>query len=408
MNPFSPDVKKCPYPYYDQVRATQPVQWNAEIDAWLVSSYEAAVEVLKDHATYSSTNSVFGGPRLDHPEFPSMINEDEPKHMKLRSLAAKAFTPKYLEHAWEPRIRELTNELLDGVEAKGSFDVIGDLAFPLPVTIIAEIIGVESHRFAQFKVWSDEIARQIGRLENYEGDFDPDELEKPADLGELFVYFSQIVADRRENPRDDMVTRLALAEIDGERLTDWEIVAFLVLMLVAGNETTTNLIGTAARALVEHPELIQQIRERPALMENLLEESLRWDAPIQGFYRRAVADSELAGQQIKAGDALLVLYAAGNWDPKEFACPAGFDIERGRRDHLSFGLGKHYCLGANLARLEAGIALKGIIDRFDRLEMTADYEPQWRDTPFFRGMEELPLAFTMRRVAVTEGEAVAV
>lgn len=395
MNPFSPDVKVCPYPYYEKVRSQQPVQWNPEISAWLVTSYQDVLEVLKDSLTYSSKNSVFGGPELKHPEFPSMINEDEPKHKQLRNLAAKAFTPKTLGETWEPRIRQLTDELLDAAVKKDSFDVIGDLAFPLPVTLIAEIIGVESERFAEFKTWSDEIAQQIGRHDAPPPENRPNiEDFQPTDLGPLFQYFYFAVADRRENPRDDLITRLVQAEIDGERLTDAEVLAFLVLLLVAGNETTTNLIGTAIRGLVKHPELMPRLRAEPALIDGLIEEALRWDAPIQSFYRRATRDAILNGQEVKEGDALLILYAAANWDPEEFACPADLDVERKRRDHLSFGMGTHYCLGANLARLEARVAIQGVLSRFQTLTAPEGYEETWRDTPFFRGMSEYPLSFT--------------
>ncbi|MPZ24146.1 MAG: cytochrome P450 [Dehalococcoidia bacterium] len=395
MNPFAREVKACPYPYYAQVRNEGPVRWNPEINAWLVTSYDAVVAVLRDHVTFSSKNSVFGGPALDHPEFPSMINEDEPKHRQLRSLAASAFTPKTIDALWEPRIRMLTNELLDAVEGKAAFEVIADLAFPLPVTVIAEIIGVESERFVDFKGWSDEIAKQIGR---YDAPPPPDDYEitEPRDLGPLFEYFVATVADRRENPRDDLVTRLVRAEIEGQRLTDFEVMSFLVLLMVAGNETTTNLIGTAIRGLVTHPAQVAAMRERPELISGLVEEALRWDAPIQGFYRRATRDADLAGVSIRQGDALLVLYAAANWDPAAFGCPEDFEIERGRRDHVSFGLGNHFCLGANLARLEARIALQEVIRRFDDLRPIDDFEESWRDTPFFRGMEEYSLHFRLR------------
>lgn len=440
MNPFAPEVKACPYPFYEGLRAEHPVRWSPELSAWLVTSYEHAVAVLRDHRAFSSGNSIFGGPEHEHPVFPSIINADEPKHSQLRGLVAKAFAPRTLGKLWEPRIRELTTQLLDAVEGKEVFNVVADLAYPLPVTIIAEIIGVEGHRFAEFKEWSDGTIRRIGRVrpKNTDGhgpnavralgrktrtagrlvaagDYAglrarmvshlrklavlangrPGE-ELPDELGPLQAYFARAVADRRANPREDLVTRLVLAEIDGERLSDAEIIAFCVLLLVAGNETTTSLISTAVRALVNHPELMATLRARPALIDGLVEEALRWDAPIQGFYRRATVGTELAGQPIEAGDALLVLYAAANRDPARFARPADFDVERSDRGHISFGAGNHYCLGAYLARLEARVSLQAIVDRFETLTVVEGHEDAWRDTPFFRGLVEYPLRFTPR------------
>jgi cytochrome P450 len=324
-----------------------------------------------------------------------MINDDEPRHRKLRNLAARAFTPRTIDETWEPRIRQITGELLDAVEAKGTFEVVADLASPLPVRMIAEIIGIEVERYLQFKQWSDEIAGLIGRYD-LERVSDPAEIEAPADMGPLFFYFVQAIADRRANPRDDLITRLVEAEVDGERLTDFESVAFLVLLLVAGNETTTTAITNAMRVLVQHPEVADRLRADEAKIEPFIEEVLRWDAPIHSFYRRAIHDVQLGGQQIKGGDALLVLYAAANHDPAEFACPAGFDLDRGRRDHASFGIGVHYCLGANLARLEARTAIREIVRRLDGFTVEPSFEQRFREMPFFGGLTSLPLRFRRR------------
>jgi cytochrome P450 len=215
----------------------------------------------------------------------------------------------------------------------------------------------------------------------------------------MHAYFAQAIADRRDDPRDDLVTRLVQAEIDGKRLTDAEIIAFCALLLVAGNETTTSLITTAVRGLVAHPEQTATLRARPELIDGLIEETLRWESPIQGFYRRATVDTELAGQPVKDGDALLVLFAAANRDPARFSCPHDFDIERGSHDHVAFGVGNHHCLGANLARLEARISLQAVLERFETLTPVEGHEDAWRDTPFVRGLVEYPLRFTLKRRA---------
>lgn len=391
MHPFSPEVKECPYPHYDRWREESPVVWNKEMGAWLVLGYKEAVFVLDNHQIFSSTNSVFSPMAEDVQSFPSIINVDEPRHKKLRALAAKAFTPKSLSRDWMPRIERIVSEQLDAVGPE-TFNVIGDLAYPLPVRMIAEVIGVESENFAQFKKWSDELAKGIGGvLRTPEED-----IEFQKGLMGLNMYFMQQMQLRREQPRDDLFTHILEAEVDGERLTPIEMIAFLVLLLVAGNETTTNLIGTAIRQLAEDPEMMERVRDNRSLVWNLMEESLRYEAPIQGFYRKARQDIELAGQAIKAGDALCVMFAAGNRDPSEFECPAAFDLDKARRDHLAFGKGVHYCLGASLARLEAEIAINAVLDRFETLTPRADQEVRWRRTPFFRGMVEYPVGYTVR------------
>lgn len=360
--------------------------------ASLVTGYKEAVFVLDNHEIFSSTNSVLSPQAEDVQTFPSIINIDEPRHKKLRALAAKAFTPKSLSRDWAPRITRIVEEQLDGSDRE-TFNVVGDLAFPLPVRMIAEVIGVESEKFAQFKHWSDELAKGIGGLLRT-----PEEdMEFQTAIMGLNMYFMEQMQLRREQPRDDLLTRLVEAEVDGEKLTPIELLAFLVLLLVAGNETTTNLIGTAIRQLAENPEMMIRVRNDRSLVWNLMEESLRYEAPIQGFYRKARQDIELAGVQIKNGDPLCVLYAAGNWDPKEFDCPAKFKLDAARRDHLAFGKGVHYCLGASLARLEADSAINAVLDRFDTLTPRPGHEVEWRPTPFFRGMHEYPLTYTLRK-----------
>ena len=393
MHPFSPEVKECPYTQYDGWRDQSPVLWNEAMGAWLVTGYKEAVSVLDNHQAFSSCNSVFE-PQADGVEaFPSIINIDEPRHRKLRGLAAKAFTPRSIERDWTPRIERIVQEQLDGV-GPDVFNVVNDLAYPLPVRMIAEVIGVESDKFPQFKYWSDEIAKRIGLPRNFEEGTGP----HPAIY--LSMYFFEQVELRRREPRDDLLTRLVEAEVDGERLTPMELGAFLILLLVAGNETTTNLIGTAVRVLAEHPEMMERSGNDGSLVWNLVEESLRMDAPIQGFYRKARRDIKLAGQQIKEGDPLCVLYGAGNRDPWEFECPAEFNLDGARRDHLAFGKGIHYCLGANLARIEAGIALNGVLDRFETLVPVAGQAVTWRPTPFFRGMDEYAVHYTLRTAPV--------
>jgi cytochrome P450 len=393
MNPFAPEVKAIPYPFYAAARAAEPVQWSPEIRAWLVTSYEHVLAVLTDPVTYSSCNSDSGGSNLETPEFPSLINSDGLQHRRLRSLVAKAFAPRILDSRWEPRIRQIADNLLDRVESKGTFDVVADLA-ELPARVIAEIIGVESGRFEDFKRWSDEIVSSAGRLEDSPPELGPPPPE-PASSG-LFTYLASTVIDRRKDPRDDLVTRLVEADFDGAHLSDQEIVSFLVLLIVSGNDAITDLIVAALRGLVSGPELLDQIRGRPDLVSKLVEEALRWDAPFQCFFRQATISTELAGKKVKEGDAILVVYGAANRDPAHFPNPDDFELGRAPHDHLAFGRGPHHCLGASLARLQAVVALEAIVERFASLREVMGFVPIWRDTPFFRGMVEYPLNFTTR------------
>jgi cytochrome P450 len=305
---------------------------------------------------------------------------------------AKAFAPRTLDADWEPRMREIMGGLLDRIEAKPLFDVIEDLA-ELPARITAEIVGVESARFEDFRRWSDEIVSATGPPQE-----DADGVHDAAgdSPGGLFAYLANTVADRRRRPQDDLVTRLVESEIDGVRLTDIEIVSFLVLLIVSGNDAVTDLIATCAEVFVSNPGLLEELHLHPGRIVHVVEEALRWDSPTQSFFRRACADAELAGKAIKAGDALLVLYAAANRDPNAFECPADFDAGRGRRDHLAFGKGVHYCLGANLTRLQARVAVEAIVNRFESLREVPDFTEQWRDAPFFRGRVSYPLEFTLR------------
>ena len=391
-HPWSREVKECPYTFFDEWRAQSPVLWNDEMRAWVVTGYKEALAILEDHRTFSSTNSVFSPEAEDVQSFPSMINIDEPRHKKLRAITAKAFTPKSLDRDWAPRIRRITKEQLDSV-GPGVFNVVRELAYPLPVRMIAEVIGVDSNKYEEFKLWSDTLAKRIGIPDS---ERDNTDVEFPMAYMNLAIYFGQEMELRRAAPRDDLFTRIVEAEVDGEMLNISEIHAFLVLLLVAGNETTTNLIAHAIRALALDRALFEAVQSDRTLVAKLIEEALRWEAPIQGFYRKATRDVEIAGVQLKKGDPLCVMYAAANRDPEKYECPADIKLERASRDHLAFGKGVHYCLGANLARLEADISLNAVLDRFDSLTPVDADHISWRPTPFFRGPVEYPVRYTLR------------
>lgn len=389
MHPFSPAVKRRPYSHYDRWRNESPVCWNASIGAWLVTGFAEAAFVLDHHETFSSRNAVSGPSAQDDDGFPSLMTTDQPRHNRLRALVAKAFAPVPIEDERGARIREVVAEQLDGIRGD-TFHVVRDLASPLPVRMIAEIIGVESERARQFKEWADVIVAGTGQEPE-----DPARFRQAAT--QLSDYLMGQVALRRREPREDLVTRLTTARVDGQALTDEEVEAFLLLLLVAGTQSTTTLIVTAIRTLAERPALLRRVHADRTLVSELVEESLRYEAPVQGFYRVTTRDVELAGSRVAAGDAVYVMYAAANRDPAAFERPEHFELERDRRDHLAFGKGIHYCLGANLARVEAEIAVNGVLDHFATLRREPGFRIEWRRTPFFRSLFEYQVLVTRRR-----------
>jgi cytochrome P450 len=324
-----------------------------------------------------------------------LLSADPPDHVRQRKLVNRAFTPPKVA-ALEPRIREVADELVDGFVGAGRAELVHDFGVPLPLTIIAECLGVADDDLPQFKRWSDDFVAIIGNHA-----MSTDQLRSLLlSQNEFFDYFAQKVADRRQHPRDDLISDIVGASIDDEPLTDTEVLAMLNQFLVAGNETTTKLIASSVRILLEQPELIERFRADPTLVAGFVEEALRLQPPVQGLYRTAVRDTEVGGVPIAAGDHLLLVYAAGNRDPGRFDEPASVDPGRpGLMRHLSFGHGEHFCLGAALARAEGRIAVEVLVDRLDHLRVadgvdlaTLDYEPSY----VLHGLRSLPVQFEER------------
>ncbi len=392
-NPLmSPENLDNPYPLYAMARQFQPFGYRPELQAWNAFLYEDCRTILRDPKRFSS-DSQRNLPRAER-QPTSILNLDPPRHTQLRELVNRAFTPRMVQQL-VPRIRAITDELLAAVEPAGSIDLISDLAYPLPVIVIAEILGVPAEDRADFKRWSDVVAASLGTgvpIEREEGGTSPRDVPDQT-IKEMSAYFGTVVDARQREPRQDLISALIAAEVEGEKLSRDEILIFCILLLVAGNETTTNLIGNAVRTLLEQPDAFARLRAEPATIPTAVEEVLRYRPPVQATVRIATAATELRGETVQAGQPVIVWLASANRDAKEFPDPDRFDITRTPNRHLSFGQGIHFCLGAPLARLEATIALAEIGRRLPNLRRVD--AAQLEQVPGFimHGVKHLPLLF---------------
>jgi cytochrome P450 len=384
-NPFLPEVRLDPYPVYQQLREREPVQWNEHIEIWTLTRYADVAAVLRD-GRMSADRTTADRFRLPPGRqiYQSMLTLDPPDHTRLRTLVNKAFTPTTVSRL-RPRIQALVDEILDKAEEEGSLEVIADLAYPLPVTVIAEMLGVPPEDYQIFKDWSATLAANLDPLragEMREAAFDARDA--------LSEYLSGIVDKRRARPRDDMISALLAVEESGDALSHRELLIMCNLLLIAGHETTVNLIGNGLRALLTHPDQLERLRDEPDLIETAVEELLRFDSPVQLTGRVVSEDLEVGGVQMRPGHFVMVLLGAANRDPAQFPDPDRLDLARHPNQHLSFGRGIHFCLGAPLARVEGQVAIGSLVRRFPRLRL--DGEPVQRDTVTLRGLESLPVA----------------
>jgi len=350
---------------------------------WVLTRYEHVALVLKD-ASLSADRTRFEGfdPPEDFEVHQSMLTLDPPQHTRLRGLVNRAFTPRTVERL-KPRIEALVERILDGAERRGSIELVSELAYPLPVTVIAEMLGVPAEDWPRFREWSRVLAASLDPLMGRQDAAIDDYV---AARNALASYLSEVVAERRLEPRDDLMSDLlAVGELDSR-----ELIVMLNLLLVAGHETTVNLIGNGTLALLRHPEQMARLRDQPDLLEPAVEELLRWDSPVQLTARIATADFELGGKPICKGELLMTLLGAANRDPGQFPDPDRLDIGRSPNHHLAFGRGIHFCLGAPLARLEAQIAIGSLVRRFPALRLAGD--PELSPTVTLRGLRALPLA----------------
>lgn len=380
-SPFDFDVKQDPYPFYAWLRQTHPVYHNEQFDFWALSRYEDVVTAARHSDLFSSAQGV--GP--DKRYGLSMITNDPPIHTRLRKLVNKAFTPKRIDRL-AARIQTIVDALLDDIVAKGEFDLIDDFAIPLPVTVIAEVLGVAPERRDDFRRWSDDVVHFAGGVSHGN-----DRAQLRQSWDEFRSCFGDIMAARRREPRDDIISVLVQAQEDQQVLSDLELFNFLQLLLVGGNETTTNLIANGALACTHHPAQWQKLRQQPDLVPNLIEEVLRYDAPIQLVFRTTTQDVEMHGTTIPADSKVALLWGAANRDPDVFPDPDRFDITRSSNHHIAFGSGIHYCLGASLARLEARIAATTILRRLPYMRLIPHGVCKRIDNPLLRGLRHFPM-----------------
>lgn len=371
---FSPAFLSDPYAHYRQMRETDPVHWDAGRRSWLLFRYADIDTVLRDDASFSARQGYA----------PSMLVTDPPEHTRLRSLVNKAFTARAVRDL-APRIQQIIDGLLDSVSGRDEMEAIAGFAYPLPITVIAELLGVDPDRRDFFREASVPLALALGPVR------DP-QLAQNALGGrfELMTYFDELIQQRRAEPRDDLVSAMIQAEDRGDFFTHQELLGMMLLLLVGGHETTVNLIGNGLLALLRNPDQLETFRDNEGGERTAIDEMLRYDSPVQYSGRIAKKDAEVGGKTIRAGQTVRMIFGAANRDPEVFADPEALDVTRDPNEHMAFGYGTHFCLGAQLARLEGELALSTLVRRFPRIRL-ATTNLRWRAAPVLRGLEALPV-----------------
>jgi cytochrome P450 len=379
---FSDDARRNPFPIYAQARRHSPlVHVPPPFDGWLIFDYAGVKHALSDHAAFSS--------RVPAPRWFNFF--DPPLHTKLRGLISRGFTPRMIANL-EPRIRQLSRELLDRAVIPGrtEIDLAAEYAVPLPMMVIAEMIGIPLADWPRFKCWSDAILT-ISYTRSGGPDAERARTDFAAATGEMNAYLGDMIAQRRVRPADDLVGRLIEAEVDGQRLNQDEILGFFQLLVIAGQDTTANLINNAVLCLIEHPGELARLRACPDLIGSTIEEVLRYRSPLQWMMRTPTRDIEIHGQIIPAGSLVLPMFGSANRDPAQFSDPDRFDITRSPNPHVAFGHGIHFCLGAPLARLEGSIALSDLLARLGDFSFASDKPWPPRQALHVHGPASLPL-----------------
>ena len=388
MDLFSVSTRRDPYPLYDQLRATTPVLHVPGPDLWVVFGHDAVKRALSDHACFSSDVGPARGNRFEW-----LLFADPPRHTQLRAIIGRAFTSRSIA-GLAPRIRALTGELLDRatdqVADHGELDLVADLASPLPMMVIAELLGLPVDDWRRLAGWADAIVNLGNTIAG--GDAEVASTAFARADAEMAEYLGAVLAARRAHPAGDLISRLVAAEVDGAALDDLEITRFCQLLLAAGTETTTNLIDNAILCFAAHPDQLARVRADPALLAPAIEEVLRYRSPVQAMFRATRCPVELDGTRLPAGAFVVAMIGAANHDPRRFAAPAQFDVARDPNPHIAFGHGIHFCIGAPLSRLEAGIALGELLGRFAAFELAS---PDWPPRASFHvhGPAALPLRF---------------
>ncbi|MCH6562058.1 MAG: cytochrome P450 [Myxococcales bacterium] len=394
FNPFLPQHRRDPHATWRALRSTEPVYRSRALGAWLLTRYDDVLHVLRD-PNFTTDRSDVPLMKLvsrltrKDPEFSAMIERnlltlDGSDHTRLRGLVSKAFTPRRVERL-RPQLEGIVDELLDRAAEASQMELIRDLAHPLPVIAIAELLGIPSADRARFRAWSADLVQLLDPLQGRGGSAS---LRRATH--ELYAYFRPLLAERRARPRDDLLSAMIAAEENGESLSETDLLALSGLLLVAGHETTANLIGNAVLALLRNPSERKRLQDDPDLIASAVEEFLRYDPPIQLTDRAVREDCEIGGRRIRKGQLVVVVLAAANRDPDRFPDPDRLDLGRTDHHHLAFGQGGHFCLGSQLAKLETEIAIGTLLRRFP--DFFGNTEPTaWRRSMIIRGPEAVPL-----------------
>jgi cytochrome P450 len=399
FNPLDPAFRVNPYPFYARLRAEDPVH-RTPTGVWALSRYAGCAAVLRDHARWSSDlrnnasyqRALAAGRANPEAEAlgktPPFLILDPPDHTRLRGLVSKAFTPKVIE-GHRARVQELVDGFIDAAAAQSTMELIEDFAYPLPITVICELLGVPAEDRSTFQQWSRELSRGLDPEEV----LPPEAIEARRRAGNAFAdYFRELIATRRREPRDDLLSALIAAEEEGDKLSEDELVSTCIFLLAAGHETTVNLLGNGTLAFLRHPAELAKLRADPSLARGAGGEVLRYDPPVQYAPRIAMEDVAIDGVTIGRGEQAVVLIGAANRDPAAFTDPDRFDITRGESRHLAFGLGIHFCLGAPLARLQGEVAFATMARRLHGLRLLTE-RPEYKEHIVNRGLRSLPIAF---------------
>lgn len=393
---MDPQVVANPYPFYNQLREYGPMYWDDYLKGWVCTGYEEVHNALR--SSQVSNHRVVTVEELEtlgladlaplyFPLLDQLIFIDPPKHTRLRALVSKSFMPRRVEQMQE-YLQGLVDRMLAEVAGTGSMDVISQIAYPLPLTVISEMLGVPVEDRTQLKKWSDDYASMLGSFQ-----YIPDNPEEVlTSLKDMTDYFLAIIRDYRSHPKDNLLSELIAAQDQGNQLDTDEMIANSILLLTAAHETTTNLIGNGLLSLLRYPDQLELLRQNPLLIDSAVEEMLRFESPAQYISRKAGEDLIIEGVEVKKGQPLLLLLGAANRDPKRFAHPDRFDIQREDNKHVAFGHGAHFCFGAPLARFEARIALMTMLEQLPNLQLETR-EVIWRENKNLRGLDALPVIF---------------
>ncbi len=369
-----------PHPRFDWMRAHAPLYWDEAGQVWGVTTYADVLAVSKDPQTFCNG----GGVRPDQPAMPYMVDLDDPLHKQRRGLVSRGFTPRRVLER-EERVRAISIELIERARERGRFDFVTDVAAWLPLIVIGDMLGIEPTHHARLLDWSEAMILGAGTT-------DPARvLRASAAFGDYVAYQRAVIADRHAHPRDDLVSIIVHAEVDGARLSDDELLMESLLILIGGDETTRHVLSGGMYELLRHPDQLRALAREPNRIPAAVEEMLRWVSPVQNMARTATRDVELRGQHIEAGQKLLLLYPSANRDHAVFSDPHRFDTARAPNNHVAFGIGAHFCLGANLARLELRVFFEELLQRMPMLELASTAPPRRRASNFICGIESLPV-----------------